>query len=336
MGDPFVSKLQRYLHSYRANHSLRRMDANHVFTATTLRTLLAQQAVTAMLSVGLVVALAAGVFDLSIAGTLGLSAIVVTKLMVSAGMVPSLAIIVALGAGVLIGAINALLIVVFRIDSFIATLAMQSVLAAMVLAVSGNEPAVGVPDSFSVLGSAAPLWVPLPVWYLVSVALAAWYVLEHTAMGRRIYATGGGREAARLAGVNVNRVVVASLLTASIVAAFSGIVVTARLGAGSPAIGPSYLLPAYAAAFLGATQIHRGRFNVWGTVLGSLCACRGREGAATRRGTLRDTGSVQRSGARPCGGLVRYPGTRSASACSLGWRSRCCYRMMPSRTFMVD
>ena len=166
-------------------------------TATTLRTLLAQQAVTAMLSVGLVVALAAGVFDLSIAGTLGLSAIVVTKLMVSAGMVPSLAIIVALGAGVLIGAINALLIVVFRIDSFIATLAMQSVLAAMVLAVSGNEPAVGVPNSFSVLGSAAPLWVPLPVWYLVSVALAAWYVLEHTAMGRRIYATGGGREAAR-------------------------------------------------------------------------------------------------------------------------------------------
>jgi ribose transport system ATP-binding protein len=236
-------------------------------TTTTLRTLLAQQAVTAMLSVGLVVALAAGVFDLSIAGTLGLSAIVVTKLMVSAGVTPSLAIIVALCVGILIGATNSLLIVVFRIDSFIATLAMQSVLAAMVLAVSGNEPAVGVPDTFSVLGSAAPLWIPLPVWYLISVALVAWYVLEHTATGRRIYATGGGREAARLAGVNVNRVVVGSLLTASIVAAFSGIVVTARLGAGSPAIGPSYLLPAYAAAFLGATQIHRGRFNVWGTVL---------------------------------------------------------------------
>ena len=100
-----------------------------------------------MLSVGLVVALAAGVFDLSIAGTLGLSAIVVTKLMVNTGMAVPLAIAIALGVGILIGLVNALLIVVFRIDSFIATLAMQSVLAAMVLAVSGNEPAIGVPNS---------------------------------------------------------------------------------------------------------------------------------------------------------------------------------------------
>jgi ribose transport system ATP-binding protein len=240
---------------------------NTFLTATTLKTLLPQQAVTAMLSVGLVVALAAGVFDLSIAGTLGLSAIVVTKLMVDTGMAAPVAIAVALGVGILIGAVNALLIVVCRIDSFIATLAMQSVLAAMVLAVSGNVPAIGVPESFAALGSSGPLSVPLPVWYLIIVALVTWYVLEHTAVGRRIYATGGGREAARLAGVEVNRIVVASLLTASIVAAFAGIVVTARLGAGSPAIGPSYLLPAYAAAFLGATQVHRGRFNVWGTIL---------------------------------------------------------------------
>jgi len=236
-------------------------------TAATFRSLLPQQAVTATLAVGLVVPLAAGVFDLSVAATLGLSAIVVTKLMVDAGTPVPLAIIIALGVAVLVGAANALLIVRFRIDSFIATLAMQSVLAAMVLAVSGNEPAIGVPDSFSVLGTSNVLSVPLPVWYLIIIAVVVWYVLEHTTAGRRVYATGGGREVARLAGVNVGRVVTVSLLTAAVVAAFSGIVVTARLGAGSPDIGPSYLLPAYAACFLGATQIHRGRFNVWGTVL---------------------------------------------------------------------
>lgn len=236
-------------------------------TTTTLKTLLSQQAEIAILSIGLVIPLAAAAYDLSIAANLGFAAVVGSKLMVDDGWPPVAAIIFTMLVGALIGAVNGTMVVTFKIDAFIATLAMSSVLAALILAVSDNRPAVGVPASFKRLGGAGPLGLALPVWYLVVLAFVLWFVLEHTVVGRRLYATGGNRDATRLSGVRVGRVVFLALVTSGTIAALAGLVATARIGAGSPTLGPSYLLPAFAAAFLGSTQFREGRFNIAGTVL---------------------------------------------------------------------
>jgi ribose transport system permease protein len=236
-------------------------------TATNLRTLLTQQAVTAILAVGLVIPIAVNAFDFSCAATLGLAGVVAAWLLGLHGYSIPVAIAIALGFGVAVGLLNGILITYFRINSFIATLAMSSVLAAMTVWISGNRDIIGLPAGFQAIATNTIFGIQLPVYFLVVIALVVWFVLEHTTTGRYLYATGGGREAARLAGVNVDRLTFGALLACGVIAAFAGIVACAGLGAGTPSLGAPYLLPALSAVFLGATQFQRGRVNVWGTVL---------------------------------------------------------------------
>jgi ribose transport system permease protein len=236
-------------------------------TTTTFKSLLVEQAVTAIAAVGLVFPLAAGAFDLSIAWTLGASAILAAWLMGIQGASAGAAIVAALAAGLAIGAVNGLLVVRFSIEPIIATLGVGSCLAAFISWLSGGQPIVGLSETFQEVATRELGGIAYPVFYLLVLALAAWYVLEHTPIGRRLYATGGGREAARLAGVRTGRFVAGSFVAAALLAAVAGVIATARVGAGSPDTGPGYLLPVFAAAFLGATQFTPGQFNVRGTVL---------------------------------------------------------------------
>lgn len=237
------------------------------FSTTTLRTIATEQAITAIVAMGLTVALAAGVFDLSIAGVMGLSNIVAAKLMADSGMDPALAIVLTVLVGAGIGLVNGLLVTAARIDPFIATLGTNSVLLAAIFVVSNNENVLGIPAGFQEIAGNQLLGIPLPVFYVVALALLLWYVLAWTPLGRRLYATGGGREVARLAGVPTTRYVIGAFVCSAAIAAAAGILVVATIGTGSTDVGPSYLLPAFAAGFLGATQFRPGRFNIWGTVL---------------------------------------------------------------------
>jgi ribose transport system permease protein len=236
-------------------------------TWDTWKALFDSQAVTALLAVGLVVALAAGAFELAIGAELGFGAILVAWLLAEQGLpiVPAIALTVL--AGAVIGLIIGLLVVRARIDSFIATLGVSSVLLAMIAWVSDSQQILGLGESFQSIGTTEIFGVTLPVYIMLAVAFAVWYVLERTAVGRRVYATGGNIEAARLAGVRTGLVIVAALITCAAIASLAGILVSSRLGTGDPTIGPAYLLPAFSAAFLGSTQFRGGRFNVWGTVV---------------------------------------------------------------------
>ncbi len=233
----------------------------------TWRALITSQAITAMLAVGVVVALSAGAFDLSFGAALGFGAIAVAWLLVKHGVPIALAVILTIVAGALIGLINALLIVKVHIDSFIATLGMSSVLLAVTDWVSNSQQILGLSTSFQKLGTTQWLGLGLPVYLMLVVALLIWYVLERTPAGRHVYATGGNPDAARLAGVRTSLVIIVALVCCSAVAAFSGLLVSSSLGVGDPTVGPAYLLPAFSAAFLGSTQLRGGRFNVWGTVI---------------------------------------------------------------------
>jgi len=236
-------------------------------TGTTLRSILDEQALTAMLAVGLVIPLAAGVFDLSIGLMLGLGAMAVAWLLQKHGNSIPLSIVLVLGMGVGVGVINGLLVTRVRIDSFIATLGVGSCLAAVIDAMSNGENIIGLSPQFQDIASKEAFGVAYPVFYMVILALVVWFVMEHTPVGRRLYATGGNVTAARLSGVHTNRVIFTALVLSATIAALAGILLTARIGSAAPDAGPGYLLPAFSAAFLGSTQFKGGRFNVWGTVL---------------------------------------------------------------------
>jgi len=240
---------------------------NTFLTMTTWRTLLDNEAITAIVAVGLVAPLAAGVFDLSVGAALGAGSMLASWLLVNEGVPVGLAVAITIAGGVLIGLLNGLLYVRGRIDSFIATLGMSSVLTAFVLWVSGGQQIIGLSTGFQQIAGRQILGVTLPVYFVLLLSLVAWYVLERTPAGRRVYATGSNPEAARLAGVRTDKVILVSLISCSVMATFGGLLLASRLGTGDPTEGPDYLLPAFSAAFLGSTQFRSGRFNVWGTVV---------------------------------------------------------------------
>ena len=236
-------------------------------TSTTWRTLLDNQAFTALVAVGLVVALSAGVFDLAVGAEVGFGAIFCAWLLGMKGVpiVPAIALTIV--AGGVIGIVNGLLVTKVRIDSFIATLGVSSVLLAMIAWVSDSQQILGLGTSFQNIATKQIFGVTLPVYIMLVIAAVIWYLLERTPAGRRIYATGGNIEAAKLAGVRTSTVIVIAFVVSGAVAAATGVLISSQLATGDPTVGPSYLLPAFSAAFLGSTQFRGGRFNIWGTVV---------------------------------------------------------------------
>lgn len=236
-------------------------------TEGNFRIIAGDQAITAMLAIGLIVPLAAGVFDLSIAGVMGFSVAMVSY-QLSQGIPVPIAIITTLLCGALIGAVNGFVVVKLHVDSFIATLGMSSILLAGTYFVTdGKQITEGFTDGFLDMGSRPFLGLPLPFFYMIAVAAVMYLVLEKTPLGRYLYATGGNRQAARLAGLRVERIMFGALVTSATVAALTGVILAAKLGTAAPDIGPSYLLPAFSAVFLGSTQIRAGRVNVLGTLI---------------------------------------------------------------------
>lgn len=236
-------------------------------TAGVWKTLIDDQALTAMVALGAMIPLAAGVFDLAIGTEVGFAGILAAWLLVNHHVPTIPAVLLTLLAGAVVGAGSGLLIVKARIDSFIATLGMSSVLAALTAWLSNSQQILNLPSAFQAIGNDQLLGLTYPVWITLIVAIIIWYVLERTSVGRRIYATGGNSDAARLAGVRTLRVVVFSLVACGMITAAAGLLESAQLGTGDPTVGPSFLLPAIAAVFLGSTQFRGGRVNVWGTVL---------------------------------------------------------------------
>ena len=247
-------------------------------TWTTWRTLIDSEAIPAIVAVGLVLPLAAGAFDLAIGSELGFSTVFIAWLMAKQGLPVVAAIIVAIVGGGLIGVVSGLLVVRARIDSFIATLGVSSILIAGVSWVSGGNQILGLSSGYTKLGGNQIFGLTLPVYFMLVIALIVFYVLERTTIGRRIYATGGNLEAARLAGVRVSMVIVGSLVACGVLAAIGGVLLAADLEVGDPTVGPGYLLPAFTAAFLGSTQFRGGRFNVWGTVVATYVLATGVKG----------------------------------------------------------
>ena len=247
-------------------------------TTLNFRIIAGSQAITAIVALGLLIPVACGAFDLSIAGTLAMSVCVVCKLQ-SEGHSVLLSILAALSIGAVVGLINSVIVVGLHVDSFIGTLGMSSVLAAGAYWITeGGTIAVGISPGFLELGRKQFLGLPLPVFYMLALALVLYWVLQYTPGGRYLYAVGGNPQAARLAGVRVGRITMIAFITSGVIAAFAGVILAAVLGSANPEVGAPYLLPAFSAVFLGATQIIPGRVNVLGTLLAIFLLATGVKG----------------------------------------------------------
>jgi ribose transport system permease protein len=247
----------------------------------TAKQILNANALTAMAALSITIPLATRVFDLSFAFTMSLSGIVAAHF-VAVGLPLPVAVLLGLLVALGIGLINAVVVVVMRIDSFIATLATGSLIQSLITMATGDTAILDIKlaGGFSKIGQTDVGGLTLPVLYAILVTVGIWYLLEHTATGRRLYATGFNPDAAKLAGVRIERLRFMSLVASGGLAGATGVVLASTLGSGSPSAGTPYLLPAFAAAFLGATQLKHGRFNAWGTIIAVMLLGTGTTGLA--------------------------------------------------------
>jgi len=238
------------------------------FTWRTFSSMFGSQAVLVVLSLAILVPLTAGDFDLSAANVLVFSAMLVAVTNVQLGFPIGVSMVLAIGIGAIIGAVNAMFILFFRIHSLIITLGVGTFLQGLTLWMSQSRTISGISMDLVELVVINRLFgIPLAFYYGLALALIMWWVLEYTIAGRKLLFVGRGREVARLNGVKVDRVRMLSLVASSTLAAIAGVLYAGMTGSADPNSGSTLLLPAFAAAFLGATTLYPGRFNPLGTLL---------------------------------------------------------------------
>jgi ribose transport system permease protein len=238
-------------------------------TMTNLRAVLAGSAGLAVLAAVLTVPMIMGDFDLSVGyHTQVLGAIVVT-LMAFDGYATGSAIIITLGIAAGIGLLLGALIAWSKVSAFVITLGAGILFQGIELRLSGGKTIFeGLSPSFVSLASHKFLGFTLPVWIALATSIALWYVTRHTVLGRYMAAVGGNQEAARLSGINVERMRTAGFLIVGIGAAIAAVIITSQAASAYPNSAAGLLIPAYAGVFLGAAVLRPGEFHIWGTLIG--------------------------------------------------------------------
>lgn len=238
------------------------LEPDTFLTTGNFATILGSQVSILVLTLALLIPLTAGDYDLSIAYNLTFSAMIVAIFNVDHGWPILAAIALALVVGGLIGFINGALVTLFNLNSFIVTLGTGTFIYGLVFWVSDSRTISGVSDSLvTAVSGERLLGIPLGFYYGVLLCIVVWYVFEFTPLGRRLLVVGRGRSVAKLSGIRVSRMRWGALVASGVLAALAGVVYTGTTGAADPTSGTSFLLPAFAAAFLGATTIAPGRFN---------------------------------------------------------------------------
>jgi ribose transport system permease protein len=237
-------------------------------TLANLSNMLGSQAVLLILALGLIIPLRAGDYDLSIGSVLAMSAVTVAALNVNHGWPVWAAAIVAIFAGMLVGLFNGFIVTKFDINPFIVTLGMGTVIVGISYMISNTRTITGVDPALSEAVLAKPfLGIPVDFYYAMLLCVVVWYLFEYTAFGQRLLFIGQNKDVARLNGVPVSRSRLLGLTFSATIASLAGVVYVGTTGSADTTSGAGFLLPAFAAAFLGSTTIRIGRFNPWGTFI---------------------------------------------------------------------
>lgn len=243
-------------------------------TVDNLLNIMNQISILGTMAFGLTVCLVMGLFDLSIAAMATLGGYVATFLLVrypDSISVP-VAVLISLATAAIIGVVNGLIVSYLGISAFIATLATGSIITGAMLGISNSKTIItGIPEEFMVIGQGAIFGVSNPVLIMLGIGIILWLLLEHTQLGRHLYAIGGSAEASRLSGIAVKRYAPIALAICAACAGLGGLMAASVLGAGRPqGVGDTYLLNAFAAVFIGASSLRPGKFHIVGTLIGVL------------------------------------------------------------------
>jgi erythritol transport system permease protein len=250
-------------------------------TANNLSILAKHVAISAILAVGTTFVILAGGIDLSLGSVAGLAGMVAGGLLTvgvgghTAGALAS--IVIALLVSATVGLLNGLLVSQLAVAPFIATLGTLYIARGAAMLLSGGKtfPNLGGTAAhgstgFSTLGQSFVLGIPLPVWLMVVIAIAATIIAKHTPFGRHVYAIGGNERAARLAGIRIDRVKVLAYCFSSACAGLVGLIIASQLESAHPATGESFELNAIAAVVLGGTSLMGGRGSIGGSLIGAF------------------------------------------------------------------
>jgi ribose transport system permease protein len=246
------------------------------------QTIFSERSVLLILTLGMLPALACGEYDLSVASTMGLSFVVVGWLNIVHGWPILPTVLVAIGAALLVGLVNAFIIVVVDVPSIVTTLGMATLLAGAARGIN-NLIVSGISESLVRVARTRILGLQAVFYFAVGLTVLLWYVFRFTPLGRYIYFVGAGRDVARLTGIRVNQIRALTLIGGSVIAGTAGVLLAGRNGSVDPNFAPGLLLPAFAAAFLGATTINPGRFNPWGTFIAMYFLATGINGLQLQR-----------------------------------------------------
>jgi len=222
-----------------------------------------------IIAFGMTMVIVAGEIDLSVGSAAAFAGCLVAWL-VSRGVPVAGAIVLALGVGALGGALIGFLRTRWGVPSFITSLALLTALRGCALQLTRGFPIAPFPAWYGYLGSGYVGGVPFPAILLALSFLAALFLMDHTVFGRSVYAVGGNAEAARLSGVPVGRVRVAVLAITGALAAWSGVMLSARILSGNPTVAVGWELDVIAAVIVGGTSLRGGSGRVWGTLVGVL------------------------------------------------------------------
>lgn len=245
------------------------------------RNVLTDMAPGVIIALGLTVPLMTGDFDLSVGYQASFACVLVVGLLSNQGLsIPeAIALILAIGVG--FGLVNGILVTVFGVNAFIATLGTGTVIVGLNYLYSGGVP-ISLTRSLGLtnIGLASSFGIPNPILIMTAVGVVLWFALNITSLGQHVQAVGDDADVSRRLGIRVNRVRIVAFVIAGVCAAGGGVVIAGTLGNGDTTAGDAYLLQSYAAAFLGSAALRDGEFHVVGTFIGVLTVAVGYNGLA--------------------------------------------------------
>ncbi len=240
------------------------------FTAANLIDILRQISVIGILAVGQTVVIITAGIDLSVGSILALSAVMAASF-AHPGQYPLIVpLIVGLGAGLVCGALNGFLIAKSKLAPFIVTLGMMTAARGMALVYTSGRPVFNLSNAYDTIGTGYLAGIPLPVVIFVMVILGGIFLLHYTRFGRYVYAVGGNELAAKVSGINTEKILIYVYILQGVLAGVAGVVLSSRVMSASPALGEGYELDAIAAAVIGGTSLMGGVGTITGTVVGAL------------------------------------------------------------------
>ena len=251
----------------------------YFLTANNLFNVCVQIAVIAIIAVGQTMVIITAGIDLSVGSVAGLSGVMGTMAMSSWGMPIVVGILVGVLVGALAGAVNGMLITQMKLPPFIATLGMMGVARGLTFIVSGSVAIYGLSGAFRNVGEGQIGPIPMPLLYLIVIAVLGHLTLSRTRLGRYAYAIGSNEDAARLSGISTTRVLLGVYVICAALAGFGGMIAASRVHSGQPNYGIGLELDVIAACVIGGASLFGGQGTIGGTIIGALLMALIRNGA---------------------------------------------------------